>query len=46
MDDVLLLGRSKRDLSIAARRITAFAHDRLKLEMHPEWNIKHVASSR
>jgi hypothetical protein len=42
MDDVLLLGRSKRDLSIAARRITAFAHDRLKLEMHPEWNIKHV----
>ena len=42
MDDILLLGRSKRDLSIAARRITAFAHDRLKLEMHPEWNIKHV----
>lgn len=42
MDDILLLGKSKRDLSIAARRITAFAHDRLKLDMHPEWNVKHV----
>lgn len=42
MDDILLLGKSKRDLSIAARRITTFAHDRLKLDMHPEWNVKHV----
>lgn len=42
MDDIMLLGRSKRDLSIAARRITAFARDRLRLDMHPEWNIKHV----
>lgn len=42
MDDVLLVGRSKRDLTIAVKRIRAYLHDVLRLEIHPTWNVKHV----
>lgn len=42
MDDILLVGRSKRDLTIAVKRIRAYLHDTLRLEIHPTWNIKHV----
>ena len=42
MDDILLVGRSKRDLTIAVKRIHAYLHDTLRLEIHPTWNIKHV----
>ena len=46
MDDILLVGRSKRDLTIAVKRIRAYLHDTLRLEIHPTWNIKHVAWSQ
>ena len=36
------VGRSKRDLTIAVKRIRAYLHDTLRLEIHPTWNIKHV----
>ena len=42
MDDILLVGRSKRDLTIAVKRIRAYLHDTLRLEIHPTWNVKHV----
>lgn len=42
MDDILLIGRSKRDLTIAVKRIRAYLHDTLRLEIHPTWNVKHV----
>lgn len=42
MDDILLVGRSKRDLTIAVRRIRAYLRDMLRLEIHPTWNVKHV----
>lgn len=42
MDDILLVGRSKRDLTIAVKRIRDYLHDTLRLEIHPTWNVKHV----
>ena len=42
MDDILLIGRSKRDLTIAVKRIRAYLQDTLRLEIHPTWNVKHV----
>lgn len=40
MDDLLLIGRSKRDLKIAARRIAGFLSSTLHVQAHPEWNVK------
>lgn len=31
-----------RDLTIAVKRIRAYLHDTLRLEIHPTWNVKHV----
>lgn len=42
MDDLLLIGTSKRDLKIAARRIVRYLKDRLKLDVHEEWNCKRL----
>ena len=42
MDDLLLIGTSKRDLKIAARRIVRYLKDTLKLDVHPEWNCKRL----
>lgn len=42
MDDLLLIGISKRDLKIAARRIVRYLKDTLKLDVHPEWNCKRL----
>ena len=42
MDDILLVGKGKRDLKIAARRLAKFLHDRLGLDVHPEWNCKRL----
>lgn len=36
------VGRSKRDLTIAVKRIRDYLHDTLRLEIHPTWNVKHV----
>ncbi len=41
-DDILLIGRSKRDLTIAVKRLRGFLRDRLHLEIHPTWNVKHI----
>lgn len=40
MDDILLVGRSKRDLTIAVKRIRAYLHDTLRLEIHPTWKCQ------
>ena len=42
MDDLLLIGTSKRDLKIAARRIVRYLKDALKLDVHEEWNCKRL----
>ncbi|TPF93635.1 reverse transcriptase [Bifidobacterium sp. UTBIF-68] len=42
MDDLLLIGTSKRDLKIVARRIVRYLKDTLKLDVHPEWNCKRL----
>lgn len=42
MDDLLLIGSSKRDLKIAARRIVHHLQDTLKLDVHEEWNCKRL----
>ena len=42
MDDLLLIGTSKRDLNIAARRIVRYLKDALKLDVHEEWNCKRL----
>lgn len=42
MDDLLLIGTSKRDLKIAARRTVRYLKDRLKLDVHEEWNCKRL----
>lgn len=42
MDDMLLTGKGKRDLKTAARRLAKFLHDRLGLDVHPEWNCKRL----
>lgn len=42
MDDLLLIGTSKRDLKIAARRIVRYLKDTLKLDVHEEWNCKRL----
>lgn len=41
-NDILLIGRSKRDLTIAVKRLRGFLRDRLHLEIHPTWNVKHI----
>ncbi|MCG4623285.1 MULTISPECIES: reverse transcriptase domain-containing protein [Bifidobacterium] len=43
-DDILLIGRSKRDLTIAVKRLRRFLRDRLHLEIHPTWNVKHIGA--
>lgn len=43
-DDILLIGRSKRDLTIAVKRLRGFLRDRLHLEIHPTWNVKHIGA--
>lgn len=42
MDDLLLIGTSKRDLKIAARRIVRYLKDALKLDVHEEWNCERL----
>ena len=43
-DDILLIGRSKRDLTIAVKRLRGFLRDRLHLEIHSTWNVKHIGA--
>lgn len=40
MDDILLVGKSKKDLKMATRRLSRFLKETLKVEVHPEWSIK------
>ena len=43
MDDVLLIGRGKADLRMAARMLSAYLRRFLHLDVHPEWNAKRLA---
>lgn len=43
MDDVLLIGRGKADLRMAARMLSAYLRRFLNLDVHPEWNAKRLA---
>lgn len=44
MDDILLLGTSKRDLGKAVREIIRFCAAELKLEIKPCWEIRRIAT--
>lgn len=43
MDDILLVGRGKADLRMAARMLSAYLRRFLHLDVHPEWNAKRLA---
>lgn len=43
MDDILLIGRGKADLRMAARMLSAYLRRFLNLDVHPEWNAKRLA---
>lgn len=43
MDDILLVGRGKADLRMAARMLADYLHRFLHLDVHPEWNVKRLA---
>ena len=42
MDDLLLIGTSKRDLEKAVRDIISYCRDSLRLEIKPEWEIQRI----
>ena len=46
MDDMLLIGTSKRDLEKAIREIIRYCRDELGLEIKPCWEIKIIASAK
>ena len=43
MDDILLVGRGKADLRMAARMLSAYLRRFLHLDVHPEWNAKRLS---
>lgn len=46
MDDMLLIGRSKRDLERAARLVIAYCEGVLQLRIKPCWEIMKIAKDR
>lgn len=46
MDDMLLIGTSKRDLEKAVRDIIRYCRETLKIEIKPCWEIKIIATSK
>lgn len=46
MDDMLLIGTSKRDLEKAIREIIRYCREELKLEIKPCWEIKVIARAK
>lgn len=46
MDDMLLIGTSKRDLEKAVREIIQYCRDKLEIEIKPCWEIKKIAASK
>ena len=44
MDDMLLLGTSKRDLEKAVREVIRYCRDEMKLEVKDCWEIKRIAA--
>lgn len=46
MDDMLLIGTSKRDLEKAVREIIRYCREELKIEIKASWEIKLIASTK
>lgn len=46
MDDLLLIGSSKRDLEKSVRAIIAFCRETLLLQIKPAWEIKTIAEKK
>ena len=46
MDDLLLIGSSKRDLEKAIRAVMQYCHDKLQIEIKPCWEIKLIAARK
>ena len=44
MDDMLLIGSSKRDIEKAVREIIRYCQDELKLSIKPSWEIRRIAA--
>lgn len=42
MDDMLLMGRDARDLTMAARSLERHLRDKLGLRVHPDWHVQRI----